>query len=470
MSASAQRSKGRRPKVWTLQFWDDYWFYPAPLFNLAICRIAIVAFQVGYLIFRDNMSQMASRATVPSVEFTPLPVFQALNVVFPWDLPPLAFMQIVFVVALLSGVLSLVGFKTRFALPLFALVTLYIKTYIYSHGSYHHTEAILHIALFALAFSPSGQAISVDDFLRRKKNTLKRDHARHSARAKLTLLNPLRGESAFARWPVMLVQWLFGITYLSAAINKILLDGEGLFGTVWMNGYTLQSYFLADGTVRGSDLGIWLGHQHLLSVIFSWVAVIFEGTFFLTLLFPKLIWFFVPAAAMFHIGIFAAQRADFFQYLALYAVFFPWTAIVKAIAHRLQKSSSHGHVFYSSLCPSCTRNASLLRYFNWFEWLTFHPQTTFKEVTFSEVAPTAQHRPLEGETLPSTLYIPGDKLFLHARDDEAPSGFQRLRTAMKYVPPLWPILLVMYLPGVNWFLPKHPSGNQPSLSAKAPEL
>ena len=39
------------PKKWKglSQVWTTYWFRPAPLFNLAVCRIFIVAFRLFLL-------------------------------------------------------------------------------------------------------------------------------------------------------------------------------------------------------------------------------------------------------------------------------------------------------------------------------------------------------------------------------------------------------------------------------------
>ena len=48
------------PKKWKglSQVWTTYWFRPAPLFNLAVCRIFIVAFQLFYLINNNYISKL----------------------------------------------------------------------------------------------------------------------------------------------------------------------------------------------------------------------------------------------------------------------------------------------------------------------------------------------------------------------------------------------------------------------------
>ncbi|MGC1308971.1 MAG: hypothetical protein WA885_17225 [Phormidesmis sp.] len=324
----------------SVTFWNNYWFYPAPLFNLALCRIIIVGFQLCFLFIKDYGSEVLTRASVPSSIYNPLPVLQGLNVFFPWESPPDFFLTAVFWLASVFGVLALIGLKTNISLFVFAIGNLYIQSYLYSFGKFHHPEALMLIALVVLALSPSGKLLSIDACNYRN---LKRQSTRNSSHLSASASRSsdiLRASSPFARWPLLLIQWLFALAYLSAGLNKLVLDGPGLFTLDWMNGYTLQYYLISDGLLWGSSLGVWLGHQHTLVLVFSFVAILFEATFFLTLLFPKLIWFYIPAGTMFHLGIYMAQRAPFFQYIALYAVFIPWAAVIKMLLGRLRGTAS----------------------------------------------------------------------------------------------------------------------------------
>jgi hypothetical protein len=320
----------------SLAFLDNYWFYPAPLFNLALCRIIFVGFQLGYLLIKDYRTEVLTRSEVPSLTYSPLPVLQLLNYIFPWDAPPVSFLETVFWLSAGFGALALVGLKTNFSLLIFAIGNIYLQSYLYSFGSFHHPQAIMLVALLLLALSPSGKLLSVDSF---NNKVFDKKLGKNSSSDNYKQINILQASSPFARWPLLLIQWLFGLAYLSAALNKLVLDGPGLFTLDWMNGYTLQYYLIRDGLLWGSNLGIWIGQQHSLILIFSIVAILFEATFCLTLVFPKLVWLYIPTGALFHIGIYMAQRAPFFQYLALYAAFIPWTAVIKMVRYRLKKTN-----------------------------------------------------------------------------------------------------------------------------------
>lgn len=318
----------------SLSFWNNYWFYPAPLFNLALCRIIIVGFQLGYLFIRDYKTEIIARADLPSLIYDPLPVVQLLDYFFAWNSPPDFFLSAVFWFSIVCGIFALIGLKTNVSLFIFVVGNLYLQSYLYSFGSFHHPQALMLVALVVLALSPSGKLLSVDAFKGRVFNGQSAKSSASSITSSLKHANFLRASSPFARWPLLLIQWLFGLAYLSAALNKVILDGPGLFTLDWMNGYTLQYYLIKDGLLWNSSLGIWIGQQHLLVLLFSVVALLFEATFFLTLFFPKLIWFYIPTGALFHIGIYMAQRAPFFQYIALYAAFIPWTAVIKILLSR----------------------------------------------------------------------------------------------------------------------------------------
>lgn len=426
---TAHNKRSNKSSLNAANVWDTYWFHPAPLFNLALCRIIIVGFQLYYLISRDYWNTVLARADAVA-KFSPLPTFQLLNAPFPWDAPPSFFLAAILILTLTSGFTSLIGFKSRLSLFFFGLSNLYLQTYLYSFGSFHHGEAILIIVLFLFALAPSGGALSWDDF-RQRLNQQKN-------KRQFQAFNILQGASAYARWPLLVTQWLFSLIYLSAAINKVNADGPGLLSAQWMNGYTLQYYLLRDGSQWGSELGVWLGQFHIPAIISSWFAVIFEATFFLVLPFPKLIWLFIPLGFMLHIGIWMAQRAPFFHYLAVYAVFIPWSAVFKRIGNQLKwtQQSAQAELFYNGKLSSFRPILTTLSYFDWFGRIQFRDLQ-------EEGSQLLQQQPsIANEANPDNLYCvePNGKV---------KKGFYALRNSMGYSTVLWPLRMVLFLPGVN---------------------
>lgn len=294
-----------------IRAWRGYWFRDAPLFDLAVCRIVIVATQLKILV----SSSYDSQAAMPDALYDPLPVLHLMLAPVGWDFrPSLVMVEGLHDLTLAAGVLALVGLFTNLGLVLFAAGNVFLQAYQYSFGNFHHPEGPIMIALLILALSPAGGVLSIDYLRRRVRwdaRRLRFEPARRFDR-----------KSPFAGWPLRLIQWTIALVYLSAAGAK-LRDG----GLDWANGYTLRYYFVQDGLRSGSDLALWFGSQHLLAQWLSWLTLFVEGTFFLAVLFPPLAWFYLPAAGALHLGIELTLRAPFFHWVALYSAFIPWSRV-----------------------------------------------------------------------------------------------------------------------------------------------
>jgi hypothetical protein len=140
-------------------------------------------------------------------------------------------------------------------------------------------------------------------------------------------------QSELAGWPIKLLQWFFVLMYLSAVKSK--LSASGLD---WANGYTLQYFLARDGVRWGSPLAVWLAQFHTFILLCQVGILLFQGTFALAVIFPKLRWLYVPAGLLLHIGIFLTLTAPFFTWMALYAVFIPWSKAVRLIGDHLGAS------------------------------------------------------------------------------------------------------------------------------------
>ena len=114
------------------------------------------------------------------------------------------------------------------------------------------------------------------------------------------------------------MQNLLSLVYLDSALCKLLTAGAD-----WVNGYTLQYYLYNDASLRGSEFGLWLARQHSAACALSWVTILWEGTFFLVLIFPRLVWIYLPLGIGLHVGMALAGVASFPQFMALYAAFIP---------------------------------------------------------------------------------------------------------------------------------------------------
>ncbi len=412
--------------------WQSYWFQPAPLLNLAICRIIIITFQLYHIIVKnDFLGQILERANRPGAKYNPTLIVKLLGLPFGLNTPPPDWFLIsLFWLTIIAGFFSLFGFKTNFSLIVLAIGNLFLQSYVYSFGRFHHPEALMMIGLLILALSPAGRVLSIDDLGERIKLNIKNKN--------FTTFNLTEEQSIFARWPVILLWWMFAFVYFSAGFAKLSTGGLD-----WLNGYTLQTYLLSDALTWNRPLGIWLGQQHTLAVIFSYGAILFEITFFLVLIFPRLVWVYIPMGTAFHTGIYLAQAAPFFQYIAIYSVFIPWTSIINSFSRR-QKSSQNQNkleILYDGLSPRYLRLITFFCYFDWFKRLSYSDL----EVRWQNLSQTHPHISLEECRREIHLLLP---------NSATRKGLFAVREILWCLPILWPLLLITYLPGASTFIPK----------------
>lgn len=306
--------------------WNGYWFREAPLLDLAILRIIAVGTQLGLMLFdsRYGLASLKLIGNLPDLYYQPLPFFRPIIALSGGHAFSVSEMQAIQIATIVVGFAALIGLWTRISLLLFAAGVALIQLWVLSHGDIHHPEAAMVIALGVLALSPAGAVISLDALLTGGSG---RDNIRQQ----------LLATSTEAKWPILVVQWLFGLMYLSASYAKLAIGGFQ-----WANGITLQYYLAMDGLRWNSLLGLWLSQQHGLSLIGQWGVLVFQSTFFLSLLIPKLKWIYVPVGMVMHVGIYLMLKAPFWQWTALYLVFVPWTAALaylKWMPERAQRNT-----------------------------------------------------------------------------------------------------------------------------------
>jgi Vitamin K-dependent gamma-carboxylase len=299
-------------RVTSLQRWVDrwnaFWFPVSTTRNLGIFRIILVATQLFWFFppLREHLNLLRKNADF--VE--PQMFIRAITALIPRDalFTPSAFTALYWV-AFAAGVLALVGLFTRTSIFVFALGVWIFVAHLYSYSDVHHEAALFCIVLLALAFAPSGDSLSLDAVLRRRRERAGADASGDERRVDT------------ATWPLKLAHVLLAMTYFSTGMTKV-IDG----GPRWLNGYTLQTYILGDAVPRGFPFGIWLAQQHTLCVALSVFTIFFEVFFFLSLVFPWTAPFWFLGGVFFHIGLYEAAGHDFFQHIVLLTALLVCTA------------------------------------------------------------------------------------------------------------------------------------------------
>jgi hypothetical protein len=298
--------------------WNRYWFSAVPQIDLEISRIIIVATQVLCIMFRENYSlaQFSYVLDLPAEMYHPLPILRVLLSPFDADYrPSVDVLTAVRAVTIVFGVTAAIGLLTRTSMLLLALGTIFLIAHNYSYGDFHHQEAPLTIALIVLVFAPIGRALSVDRWLAGRRGAVK-------AAAGLDASSNLAG------WPLKLLQWQFVLIYGSAVASKLARGGSD-----WLNGFTLQYFFIRNNYLRdtGAEIGLWLAQYWELIFAMQIFVLLFQSTFVLAVLFPRLRWIYVPLGLAFHLGNLVVLHAPFPEWMALYAVFIPWQRVLAAI-------------------------------------------------------------------------------------------------------------------------------------------
>ncbi|MBT8488753.1 MAG: hypothetical protein KJO65_08030 [Gemmatimonadetes bacterium] len=295
------------------EVWTGYWFKPTALLDLAATRVIIVVVQLYTLLPASaDLRKLREHSALPDELYDPLPILHLMVAPIGWTYRPgFEVLEVVYWLTLAMGVTAMLGLLTNVSLLLFAAGNVFLRAFQYSFGEFHHPEGPMMVALVVLALSPSGRALSVDAWWAKRGG--KQDQR----------------VSRFARWPLLVIQWMLVMVYLSAAYHKLKVAGLD-----WMNGYTLQFYILRDALRWDVPLGLWLGQHHWLILGMSVVTLVWEATFFLVLILPALALIYVPLGLGFHAGTWLTMNVRFVAFLGLYAAFVPWAEVYRWIARQ----------------------------------------------------------------------------------------------------------------------------------------
>jgi len=275
---------------------DRYWFAPAPAARLAILRLLIGASALVYLLIR--FQNLRSVGHFDPADFHPVGLAAALSAPLPAPL-----VTGLTLLAVLTAVPFLIGFRYRVFGPLFAAVFLWVTTYRNSFGMVFHTENLLCVQLLLVGLAPAADAFSFD------------------ARRLATPPEP----AGHYGWAIRAMTWVIVIAYVLAGLAKLKLAGF-----TWLDGELLRRHIAYDN-LRKLELGSF--HAPLGAVLvrysvpfqaFAILTVFIELGAPIALLGRRFAIAWCLAAWLFHIGVIALMAIPFPYQLAFvaYAPFF----------------------------------------------------------------------------------------------------------------------------------------------------
>jgi hypothetical protein len=274
-------------------------------FRALVCAVALydVLLYSG-LVLHDAARLSAGEGSRP---WTPIYLFQLLGV------RPVGIdaARVLFAVAIVSLTCGALGVLSRWSCAVGAVAFFWWTGLAYSFGKPHHDKVALAFALAALPFAQVGMRVSVDAIAVAMKRAW-------SGPAVDTGSPPM-----VSGMPLRLCQLTIAVGYCAAGMSKLVIGG-----LEWFNGYTLQ------GIMLGHD-GAWsrtFASSVLLCQLQSIGAVAVQVLFPMVFVWPASRWFFLPAAAGFHLMTW--KTMDTGPYMVLWLMLFafvPMEAIPAAL-------------------------------------------------------------------------------------------------------------------------------------------
>lgn len=126
----------------------------------------------------------------------------------------------------------------------------------------------------------------------------------------------LRGQS----YGFLFIKAMLSAQYLSAAITKL-----SVAGVDWTTGARLQNYFYENYLYTGSELARLMSESEGISSFLAIIVLLFEGLFWLVLIFPKQQGWFALVGLLFHFLVYQVMHINFFWFFVpAYVVFIPY--------------------------------------------------------------------------------------------------------------------------------------------------
>jgi hypothetical protein len=296
--------------------WMRFWFEPVEPLNLGLCRILFFGAFFLFYLQRD----VGAWGEVSESFWMPVGIFKVLHLsALSGSL--LAAIQIVWKISL---ALSCIGLFTRPSTISSFIFGLYLLGLPYNFGKIDHTDALVAIVLGIMAISRCGDACSIDQLIRRRRQRSG------------SLSERLRASGEYT-WPVRAVWVMFALIFFAAGVSK--LRHSGLY---WIFSNNMAN-LLTRSINEGHPLLTW--GEYL--VQYNWppqllaaATVALEISYPLALFSRKARWIIAPSVFFMQIGIWVFMGPHFFEFLICNLFWVPWDRVSHKLTRRFHKLSA----------------------------------------------------------------------------------------------------------------------------------
>jgi hypothetical protein len=278
--------------------WSGFWFTPSSPIDLGVSRLLFFS-GVFAIYAREDFSAWGA---VSDAFWLPLPLFTILHLK-PLSPDLLGVLQIVWRIALVS---SAVGFFTRTSTIVASLLAGYLLGLPHNFGQTYHFDAVLVIAMFVLACSRAGDAVSVDAWLSG---------------------DPRPQRSGEYTWPIRAIWVAMSLVFFAAGLAKLRYGGLAWITSSNMSILLTRSLYHASDADPVTRAGLWIAAHHWLASALAAAAVATEVAFPAALFSRRARLVLVPAAAAMLVAIRVMMGPTFGGFLIANVFWVPWRAV-----------------------------------------------------------------------------------------------------------------------------------------------
>jgi hypothetical protein len=271
---------------------------PSSAFALGVARVVVH----GTFLCSVVLTSFSALGRLPVTILRPAGAMKFL----PWSfydrlLTPsgMVILEVAMIVSLVlstAGLFTIVSTKTSF------LLVLFYQGLVRSFGHFNHDEMLGVYCLAVLAFTPCGDAFSLDQRLGKRRK--------------------VRPAFAYA-YPILLMQLLMAWVYFSSALIKLRAGGLSYLSAD--NLPSLAIYHSLDNLHDSAfRLAFWLPQVKAYTPYVMALVLLWEFFFPLAVFFPRLRWLILGGGVIFHLSTLFFMNIFFPHQLALYPLFVNW--------------------------------------------------------------------------------------------------------------------------------------------------
>lgn len=279
---------------------------PAAPTDVAMVRLLTLA---GVALYYQRWFSLPAWGEVSDALWLPISFFRWLGL-GPASPSELRVVELSWYASMTAGAL---GLWQRVSLPLAAATSLLVLGYEGNFGKPYHHANLFVLLVCILAAARCADALSVDEWLRRRRG-----------------MRPAAHSPVYA-WPLALGRLLFLLFYFEAGAHKLMASG-----LAWVTSRNVElSIRLAEtGTADA------LVQRPLLLHVLAVVVLALELGCITCVLWPRLSWIFVPGLFLMQLGFHYFMAEHFVPLLFCYALWVPWSRLLARIRRAWGVASS----------------------------------------------------------------------------------------------------------------------------------